>query len=387
MASGFGQFHLTRPQGNMTSDTSGDRDSRQQRSASLGLGLDSGYETDYEIKEDDPVFEGYGLRICDNDENFPDDDDLTASHIGQIHWRLSDLPDILYVLQPREEDAKSEETLDVIDHPVFSSQKIREFAVLPDLISSKVEGWRVIAWLRLDARIKLRDIVDRMNPKIFRDLPLGYSQKEWYMKVLSRVALRCKKTYEDFNIVRWWNEDTRHLDHVIELLETAQIDTEMNTTRGITPGLIDPARGEPGGRIPILGDQPSYETVWRPVSHTVKRSIPNEPEYPKLPGEESDEEETHGTPKGNHRSSQSKSSTPPGQDESGVIYSDPTNTNPPVDPSMIGDSAGRGLPAPGAISVSQQLVRDFQAAQAARVHEATKTQQHPGQSRQEGQGN
>lgn len=38
------------------------------------------------------------------------------------------------------------------------------------------------------------------------------------------------------------------------MLKASGIDTENNSTRGLTPGLIDPSKGEAGGRIPIPGE-------------------------------------------------------------------------------------------------------------------------------------
>lgn len=289
------------PQGNITTNTGSFTEVGQLGDANLGPEINSGYTTDYEVDEDDPVFYGYGFRICDNDEIPPEDHDLTTFRADQSHWSLNNLPDILYVLIPREQDTAPQQKPSVIEHPFFPNLEIRKFDVLPDQISSKVEGWRVIAWLRMDARIKIRDIVDRMHPRTF-DAPGGYSSLDWYLKVLSRVAWRCKQTYNGFNIVRWWNEDHTHLNKVIKLLEDAGIDKSLNTTRGITPGLIYPERGERGGRIPVPSDFHSrwiYVTVQQqlPLPRPARNRIPSfNPPYPPVPGEESDEDDAQGAP-------------------------------------------------------------------------------------------
>lgn len=294
------------PQGNISSDTSGFTGEGKAGDANIGPDFYSDYATDYEIDEDDPVFEEYGSRICDNDEIVPDDNDLTSFRADQSDWNLHNLPEILYVLEPHAEDTRSPLTPYLIDHPFFTNLIIRKFDVLPDQISSKVEGWRVIAWLRMDERIKIRDIVDRMHPRTF-DAPRGYTPADWYIKVLSRVSWRCKQTYNDFNIVRWWNKDTTHLNKVIKLLEDAGIDRALNTTRGITPGLIDPKR-ERAGRISIPTNYYKrffYGTAQQPsLPPSSGKQVSNFPPYPAPPGEESDEDETQGKPKG-QRSNQS----------------------------------------------------------------------------------
>lgn len=334
MASGRIRLPPKLPQGNITSGASGFTGEGRPGDANIGPDFYSDYTTDYEIDGDDPIFNDYGSRICDNDEIVPDDNDLTSFRVDQSHWTLNNLPEILYVLKPRAEDAISPLTPDLIDHPFFTNLIIRRFDVLPDQISSKVEGWRVITWLRMDGRIKLRDIVDRMQPQTF-DAPGEYIPSDWYIKVLSRVSWRCKQTYKDFNIVRWWNQDTTHLNKVIKLLEETGIDRALNTTRGITPGLIDPKHGELAGRIPIPNNHYEryfYETTQLPpLPPSTGKQLSNFPPYPPPPGEESDADETRGR-SNEHRFNQSISAetTRQGESDTDQLLKDfqaPMNTN------------------------------------------------------------
>ncbi|KAK2765986.1 hypothetical protein FQN54_007501 [Arachnomyces sp. PD_36] len=321
---------------------------RRLGKGNLGPAFDSGYETDYEVDENDSIFEDYGTRICDNEEIPPEDNDLTSYLSTQSYWCFHDLPDILYVLQPRDRDAKSQEKPNVTSHPIYTHINIRKFDVLPAQISSKVEGWRVIAWLRLDARIKLRDIVDRMHPRTFVGLP-GYSPEAWYRKVHARVALRCKQTYKGLNIVRWWDQDTTHLEQVEGLMRTAGIPIERNSTRGVTPGLIDLKRGEAAGRIPMPSNMRPYETMERPPPiRGMRQLVPHYPPYPPVPGEETSGDNNRETSSEGNESSQSDSSATNKAGGNGPVY----------DPALMEDSGpSLAVKKPSAVN---QLLSEFQ---------------------------
>ncbi|KAE8354311.1 hypothetical protein BDV28DRAFT_156323 [Aspergillus coremiiformis] len=182
-------------------------------------------------EDDDPtelVSQTGGLR--DKSE----DDDMTASHVDQDRWSLENLPDILYVLKP--EQPKSRHVIRTTAHVVFGKH-INVFAVLPDQISSKVEGWRLEAWLRLDRRITVQDIIDRVNPKYrFRLTPAD-------------IELRRKTFREKFHVACWGAQ--KSVNDVYRRAASMGINPSLNSTRGLTPGLIDPSKGEAGGRIPL----------------------------------------------------------------------------------------------------------------------------------------
>lgn len=90
---------------------------------------------------------------------------FTTSRPDQDNWSWADLPDILYQFEPADKkDRKSDPPR--MNYPIHG-QYLRDLPILPDNIASTVEEFRVEAWMRLDRRIRLRDITDRMHP-LFR---------------------------------------------------------------------------------------------------------------------------------------------------------------------------------------------------------------------------
>ena len=125
-------------------------------------------------------------------------------------------------------------------------QTLRVLPVLPDRISSDVEEWRCEAWMRLDSRVTLDDITMRMHPS-FRIAKNTLQQRN------GRFRAR-------FHLIAWHstNRKSEQLDaDLASKLIKAGIDPALNTTRGLTPGLINPALGEAGGRIPIPHTAPA----------------------------------------------------------------------------------------------------------------------------------
>lgn len=117
---------------------------------------------------------------------------------------------------------------------------LRNLPVLPDNISSTVEEFRVEAWQRLDERICLDDITARMHPD-FRIKNNALQQR----------GVRFRQA---FNIIAWRSGNKRSAQLEADLMQKMSslgLDVKFNSTRGITPGLIDPSRGESGGRVPI----------------------------------------------------------------------------------------------------------------------------------------
>ncbi|KAE8150407.1 hypothetical protein BDV25DRAFT_139893 [Aspergillus avenaceus] len=164
----------------------------------------------------------------------PPKDDLTASHGGQDRWSLDNLPEILYMLRP--ECAKSRQRVRKTEYEVFG-QRLNKLIVLPDRISSNVEGWRLEAWIRLDRRITTQDIIDRVNPK--------------YRGRLSEEVIEWRRqTFRENFYVACWGAQ-KSVNEIHRRVVAVGIDPKLNTTRGLTPGLIDPSKGEAGGRIPI----------------------------------------------------------------------------------------------------------------------------------------
>lgn len=159
---------------------------------------------------------------------------------GQEYWSIDNLPGILYVLRPITPQIRRDLKLPTKESPWPNSPRLRVFSILPDKISSNVEEWRVEAWMRLDRRIQLHDITDRMNPQ-FRIANNALQQR----------GVRFRKA---FGILSW-GTGNRKTEQLAANLETKMlrngIDPKLGTTRGLTPGLIFPALGEAGGRIPV----------------------------------------------------------------------------------------------------------------------------------------
>ncbi|KAI9041646.1 uncharacterized protein KD926_006544 [Aspergillus affinis] len=166
----------------------------------------------------------------------PDTDDRTAPHAEQESWSITNLPDILYVLRPGTENAKCRHRVHRNVGPIFGKM-IRNLPVLPTRLSSQVEGWRLETWMRLDRRVTPADIMDRINP-LFRS-NMTENDVE-YRRHLFRQA---------FLVAHWGNQ--KSINDVCRLVKGIGRDPKMNSTRGLTPGLIVPAEGEAGGRIPL----------------------------------------------------------------------------------------------------------------------------------------
>jgi hypothetical protein len=117
---------------------------------------------------------------------------------------------------------------------------LRNLPVLPDNISSTVEEFRVEAWQRMDPRICLEDITARMHPD-FRIKNNALQQR----------GVRFRQA---FNLKAWrsGNKRSAHLEaDLLRRMKELGLDINSNSTRGITPGLVNPQLGEQGGRVPI----------------------------------------------------------------------------------------------------------------------------------------
>ncbi|TPX23462.1 hypothetical protein DIZ76_012794 [Coccidioides immitis] len=174
-----------------------------------------------------------------NSQDAQSADNITLPVPSQCHWSLHNLPDILYQLNPTDGAARKSDPVQLKPSPYYGQAPIRVFDILPDRISSNVEDWRVEAWLRLDRRIRLKDITARMAPD--------------FAMTTNALQQRNVRFRQLFNIVSWGKGNKlteNHREKIHKMLEERGIDLSLNTTRGITPGLIDP--NDPGkGRIPF----------------------------------------------------------------------------------------------------------------------------------------
>ncbi|KAL4747123.1 hypothetical protein BDW72DRAFT_209856 [Aspergillus terricola var. indicus] len=158
----------------------------------------------------------------------------------QASWSLYNLPEILYVIRPPDE-YRSKATLPVqkSSYRIFGKHVNNFETILPRQISSNAEGWRLEAWMRHDPRITAEDIIDRVHP--------------FYRKYISSVQIhnRRKEFREHCNITCWEagfdNNDNVKITNLLE--ECGYEPWSTNSTRGLSPGLINPAVGEAGGRI------------------------------------------------------------------------------------------------------------------------------------------
>ncbi|OOF92178.1 hypothetical protein ASPCADRAFT_55831, partial [Aspergillus carbonarius ITEM 5010] len=163
--------------------------------------------------------------------------DHTSFHPDQQDWSWDNLPDILYQLKPIGPKSKIEPP--TMSYPI-NGKYLREIPVLPNHIASDVEEFRVEAWMRLDRRIRLSDIIDRMGVE-FRIAPNALQQRGGRFR-------------QAFRMLAWDSGNKLSRDLEAELLKALTqhgIDPSLNTTRGLSPGLINPALGEAGGRIAL----------------------------------------------------------------------------------------------------------------------------------------
>ncbi|KAM5440132.1 hypothetical protein McanMca71_002751 [Microsporum canis] len=157
---------------------------------------------------------------------------------SQSSWSFDNLPDILYVFRGPDRP-RGNPNIPYKPSPWKNSPPLRCFSILPDRISSNVEEFRVEAWMRMDRRIQLRDITDRMNPK-FRI----------FANTLQQRGVRFRQAFS----IASWGVSSKQTDTAIEIIRAklikANVDLSKNTTRGVTPGLKFLDQGETGGRVP-----------------------------------------------------------------------------------------------------------------------------------------
>ena len=148
------------------------------------------------------------------------------------------MPDIIYRFHPIGQLPNNQE-VPLKPYPIHG-KFLRDIPILPDNISSDVEEFRVEAWRRMDRRIRDDDITDRMHPE-FRITADS----------LNRRSQRFRKA---FYLKSWLKKNRKTLEaeeYITQQMLNRRINPALNSTRGMTPGLIDPDRGEDGGRIPV----------------------------------------------------------------------------------------------------------------------------------------
>lgn len=168
-----------------------------------------------------------------------------------------------------------------------SRRALRDLRVLPDHVSGPAysllnkhdavtnsdilqiaydeEWWRIEAWRRLDPRITYEDISMRQRPKTGTRTKDPRDDK-------ARLRNRFETHREAFCVLNWKtvgkNTPSAVTDRIRARFTLQQI--HNNSSRGVTPGLIDLSKGEvPGNRVPLLSikDLPGVSSP----SHRVKR--------------------------------------------------------------------------------------------------------------------
>ncbi|EFR00724.1 hypothetical protein MGYG_03729 [Nannizzia gypsea CBS 118893] len=154
-----------------------------------------------------------------------DPENYTDAVPSQSSWSFDNLPDILYVFRGPDRP-RGNINVPLKPSPWPEHPPMRAFDLLPDRISSNVEEFRVEAWMRLDRRIQLRDITDRMNPKY-----------RIFTNTLQQRGVRFRQAFS----IASWGVSSKQTDTVIEIIRSKLIengiDPNHNTTRGLTPGV------------------------------------------------------------------------------------------------------------------------------------------------------
>ena len=148
--------------------------------------------------------------------------------------------------------------------PNFSSNFTR-IAADKMQISTKVEWWWVEAMFRLDPRLEWSDIDMRMEH-------VGDREILTQPKFINNLNNMCSRARERFSMISWrekskQNKPNKIRDNVIQRLNQQQLND--NTTRGTTPGLVDPSNAS-GPRIPVPVVK-AGRSVKRPAANAVQQ--------------------------------------------------------------------------------------------------------------------
>ncbi|KAI9762615.1 MAG: hypothetical protein M4579_000233 [Chaenotheca gracillima] len=148
------------------------------------------------------AIQGYIVPAASNPE---DPEDYTSFIPGQERWSLWSLPPIVGQLFPS--PASRGFIGDVLDQngrPATDPQtgkRLKDYPFLPRKISTKVEGWRLETWCRMDSRVNIDDFHARMVP---RNRPTG-----------NVINMRRRRFREDHTVLAW--KSRRNVPSKIEL--------------------------------------------------------------------------------------------------------------------------------------------------------------------------
>ena len=180
-------------------------------------------------------------------------DDYTDYSAEQAEWTVDNMPEIMYAL----ERPLGWLTLSDLHPPPKKTYQIYgeyllDIPILPDHISSQLEGHRYETLCRFDPRIRFEELAKRMAPQ-FR--PSSLLPDGRYRTSTGQMA---RNRFRDAsNVLGWvskggnYAETKRNLEEKLRAIDINPSST--NSTRGITWGLIDPANGPNSARVPITG--------------------------------------------------------------------------------------------------------------------------------------
>ncbi|KAL8856652.1 MAG: hypothetical protein Q9178_006719 [Gyalolechia marmorata] len=220
--------------------------------------------------------------------------DVTDFHPGP-----ENMPDILYVYKPPRErdefytncrskkarpkyDAQGNIMLERWPAPGTKPQPLLDYPHLPDRIGTKEWWWVLEAWRRYDPRIQWNDIYMRqygpnrtrshntLQRLVSRNRPKAMmvtwpQQHKWLMDANAKKAVKKSAVPSPEDKTRDKPLDkSKTKSKVKNSLLMTEAEIEANSTRGHTPGLIDPRLGEvPGNRVP-----------WPKKNPTAGKSLP-----------------------------------------------------------------------------------------------------------------
>ncbi|KMU76163.1 hypothetical protein CISG_05531 [Coccidioides immitis RMSCC 3703] len=131
--------------------------------------------------------------------------------------------------------ARKSDPVQLKPSPYYGQAPIRVFDILPDRISSNVEDWRVEAWLRLDRRIRLKDITARMAPD--------------FAMTTNALQQRNVRFRQLFNIVSWGkDQEERARKRAADNAKKSAASFEVKTTPTSSPitSRVDYTAGQNG---------------------------------------------------------------------------------------------------------------------------------------------
>ncbi|KAL8826796.1 MAG: hypothetical protein Q9191_003579 [Dirinaria sp. TL-2023a] len=186
-----------------------------------------------------------------------DGGDVTGFQAGQWDWSATNLPDILYQLFPdqawldfkankgrarQKRDAQGRLMWEQWPDDPANPRPLLDFPVLAniDQISTQEHPLLMEAWRRLDPRITWNDLIMRMQRH-------GRSNANNY-------NMHCFRTWRRlYNITTWfWRGDLRQSPENVRVQNLlTPLQRQNNTTRGTTPGLINPAQGQGSQIVPF----------------------------------------------------------------------------------------------------------------------------------------